>query len=214
VTPPEQLKQRVLATARKAPSPIRADLRGTTFAWVAFATLGLLLALVVAGGPHHAVERPGAAGLWMVLGVAALALLVTWWALPPPRSMLPPSDGRLLVVALGVPVLVGAWLIAWHTTYDDPFTRPGFRCLALTLAAAPGPFVALLAVGPRFAPSRPWLAGAAVGAVSGAWSAIVVELWCPLTHPTHVAVGHVLPLVALVLVGAALGGPLYRPRRV
>jgi hypothetical protein len=213
MTPPEELKQRVLAAARKNPSPTRAEVRGTTLAGVAVAALGLVLALVVAGGPYHAVDRPGTVGLWVVLGVVSLAVVATWWALPPPRSMLPPPDGRLLAIALGVPVLVGAWLIAWHATYDDPFTRTGFRCFALTLAAAPGPFLALLAAGPRFAPSRPWLAGAAVGAVSGAWSAIVVELWCPLALPAHVAVGHVLPLVALVLVGAALGGPLFRPRR-
>jgi len=109
-------------------------------------------------------------------------------------------------------------LIAWHSAYDDPFFRSGLRCFALTLAAVPGPFLALLAAGPRFAPSQPRLAGAAVGAtvgaVSGVWAAIVVELWCPLALPAHVIVGHVLPLVALSAAGALFGPRLLGLRRV
>ena len=49
------------------------------------------------------------------------------------------------------------------------------------------------------------LTGAATGASSGAWSAILVDLWCPLTNVPHALVSHVLPIVALTGLGAILG---------
>jgi hypothetical protein len=42
----------------------------------------------------------------------------------------------------------------------------------------------------------------------------MVELWCPLATEEHVLLGHVLPLVALALAGAAAGRWLLRLRRV
>jgi hypothetical protein len=211
---PTSLKSRVLSAAHRRPSPTRAELRLPASARAALAALAMLAALFAWGGPDHALGRPGSVGAPVVLGVVALATAVTWCALPARRSMLPPPDSRLLAVALGVPLLVGAWLIAWHSAYDDPFSRTGLRCFALTLAAAPGPFLALLAAGPRLAPSQPRLAGAAVGAVSGAWAAVVVELWCPLALPAHVMSGHVLPLVVLAAAGAVFGPRLLGLRRV
>ena len=214
MTLPGSLKYRVLDAAREHPSPIRAGRLLTGAAGAALAALAMLVVLFLWGGPHHAAGRPAVVGAWVVVGLAALAATVTWLALPSRRSMLPPPASRLLAVAVGVPLVVAAWLLAWHAAYDDPFTRTGLRCFALTLAAAPWPFAALLLSGPRLAPTRPWLVGGALGAVAGAWAAIVVELWCPLAGPGHVAVGHVLPLVALVAGGSLLGGRLLRLRRV
>jgi hypothetical protein len=34
----------------------------------------------------------------------------------------------------------------------------------------------------------------------------MVELWCPVATPSHVAIGHVLPIVALMALGAMFGG--------
>jgi hypothetical protein len=152
-------------------------------------------------------------GAWIVVGLAALALTVTSLVRPPRRSMLPPPTVRLLAVAIGVPVVVGAWLLGWHAAYADPFTRFGLRCFALTVALAPWPFAALAAVAPRTFPDRPWILGAALGAAAGAWAAVVVELWCPLADPRHVAIGHVAPLVALVALGALVGPRLLRGPR-
>jgi hypothetical protein len=42
----------------------------------------------------------------------------------------------------------------------------------------------------------------------------MVELWCPLADPGHVATGHVLPLVLLAAVAAGIGGRLFAARRV
>jgi hypothetical protein len=162
------------------------------------------------GGPSHASGRPPAVAAWILVGLAALAVAVTTLVLPPARSMLPPPTVRLVAVAIGVPVVVGAWLLGWHAAYADPFTRFGLRCFALTVALAPWPFVALAAAAPRMLPDRPWTLGGALGAAAGAWAAVVVELWCPLADPRHVAIGHVAPLLALVLAGALLGPRLLR----
>ena len=57
-------------------------------------------------------------------------------------------------------------------------------------------------------PLSPRLAGAAMGAVAGAWGAVVHFPFCECTSPLHMALGHVLPVVLLAALGAAMGGPL------
>jgi hypothetical protein len=174
----------------------------------------MVAALMVWGGPLAAAGRPAAYGAWVVAGTVALALAATWLSLPSRSSMLSPARGQLLAVAIGVPVLMGAWLLLWHTTYTDPFVRIGFRCFGLTAATAPWPFIALAYASRRLDPRHPALAGAALGATAGAWAAVMVELWCPLAVPDHVLVGHVLPLVLLSIAGSVYGARKFGLRRV
>jgi len=203
------LKQRVLAAARREPSPPRRPRRRGLAAGGAALAMAAVYALW--GDPAHAAGRPLGVGAWIVLGLAALAVTVTRLVLPR-RSMLPPPTVRLLAVALGVPAVVAAWLLAWHAAYPDPFTQFGVRCFVLTLALTPWPFVALATAAPHAFPDRPWILGAALGSGAGAWAAVVVEVWCPLADPRHVAVGHVAPLVVLALLGALVGPWLLRRR--
>jgi hypothetical protein len=205
-------KARALDAAAQLASPTRAETRRQRARVLPLAVLAMTAVLFIWGGPNHAWERPEAVSAWIIAGFAALAITVTLLTLPR-RSMLPPPASRLLTVAIGVPVVVAAWLIGWHTAYDDPFTRFGFRCFALTVAAAPWPFAALLAFMPRFDPVSPRLTGAALGGAAGAWAALLVELWCPLADPGHVLIGHALPLVFLAGLGALVGGRLLAVRR-
>lgn len=64
-------------------------------------------------------------------------------------------------------------------------------------------------------PVHPGVTGAALGAASGAWAGVVVDLWCPVSHPAHIAVGHIFPIVLLSLFGLALGRRIIamRPKR-
>ena len=170
------------------------------------------------GGASHAAGRPAAAGAWVLGGICALAVAATLSVLPARRSMLGRPRGLLLAVAFGVPLVVGVWLLLWHTSYADPLTRVGYSCLALTSATAPWPFALLVYLSRRFEPRHPASMGAALGSAAGAWAALMVELWCPLADPAHVAVGHVLPLVLLTLLAAGLGSRLFalpkvEPRR-
>jgi hypothetical protein len=210
---PEDLKPRLLALVSAEPAPQRSDRRLPAAGLAALAMVAMAAVLMISGGPAHAAGRPAAVSSWVVGGMLALAVAASWSVLPAGRSMLGRPRGRLLAVALGVPLFVGLWLLLWHTSYVDPFERVGFRCLALTSASAPWPFALLVYLSRRFEPRHPTLMGAALGSAAGAWAAMMVELWCPLADPGHVATGHVLPLVLLTLVAAGFGRQLFAVRR-
>lgn len=208
------LKLRVLGAARNQPFAVRPDPVRTALlnaALVALAVAGMSLPLFIAGGPAHASGRPAQIGAWIVAGTALLAIAATAVALPPARSMLSRPRGYLLAVMIGVPLLVGLWIAFWHPSYADPFVRTGLRCFALTALTAPWPFAALVSLRRRPDFVQPMFTGGALGAAAGAWSAAMVELWCPLADAGHVAVGHVAPLVLLVLGGALAGRRLFAP---
>jgi Negative regulator of sigma F len=219
--PPDSLKLRVLEAVRQHPVPPRRDERLATAGLVALAavTMAAILQWVPplvgeVGGLAHAAGRPAGAGAWILAGTVAVALAATWLVLPLRRSMLSPPRGVLLGVAIAVPLLVGAWLVLWHARYDDPIVRAGWRCFALTALTAPWPFAALAHASRRVEPRHPGTTGAALGAVAGAWAAVMVELWCPIAVHEHVIVGHVLPLATLAVAGAAVGVRLFGLRRV
>lgn len=219
--PPDSLKLRVLEAARARPVPRRTDRFPSTVALAVLAAAAMLAVLQwgprlfgATGGIAHAAERPATSGAWILAGTVAVALASSWLVLPFRRSMLSPARGLLLGVAIAVPLLIGAWLVLWHATYVDPFTRSGLRCFELTVLTAPWPFAALAYASRRMEPRHPGTAGAALGAAAGAWAAVMVELWCPLSAQQHVLLGHVLPLVALTVAGAAIGLRMFRLRRV
>jgi hypothetical protein len=211
---PGRLKPGVLALVSAQPAPPRSSHRLAVPGLAVLALLAMGTILVIAGGPAHAAGRPGPVSSWVVGGMLALAAGATWSVLPSSRSMLGPPQGWLLAIIIGVPVLVGLWLLLWHTSYADPYQRLGFRCFALTSATAPWPFALLASLSRRLEPRHPRLLGAALGAAAGAWAAVMVELWCPLADPGHVAAGHVAPVVVLILVAAGIGGRLFAVHRV
>jgi hypothetical protein len=210
---PQGVRSRVLSLVAAQPVPQRSDRRPVSAGLVALAVLAMGSILMLSGGPANAAGRPAAVSSWVVGGMLALAAGVTWVVLPPGRSMLGRPRGPLLAVAIGVPLFVGLWLLLWHTSYLDPYQRVGFRCLALTAATAPWPFALLTHLSHRFEPRHPRLLGAALGSAAGAWAAVMVELWCPLADPAHVALGHVAPVVLLILASALAGGRLFGVRR-
>jgi len=210
------LKEQVLEAARWLPVPARRAQRKpwVDAAMIAAAAAVLTAALWFSGGTPHAASRPPEVALWIVGGTALLAAAVTALALPRARSMLPRSRGELVAAMIGAPVLIGLWIVFGHRAYTDPFVRTGLRCFALTALTAPWPFAALVRLRWRPDPVHPALTGGALGAAAGAWSAVMVELWCPIASAEHVAKGHVAPFVLLVAAGALAGRFLFRlPRR-
>ena len=207
------LKRRVLAAARSHPAPVRNDRRPLAALFALLAAAAMLAMYFVWGGPANAAGRPAPVVAWLAVGTVAVAVAASWFALPAPGSMLPRGGRVLVAVALGVPILIGAWIVLWHSVYTDPFQRFGWRCFGLTAATAPWPFAVLVWLSRRFDPVSPQLTGAALGAAAGAWAAVVVELWCPLSVSDHVLVGHVSPLLLLVGLGGALGQRLFQLHR-
>lgn len=214
--PSESLKLRVLASARLHAVPPRPARSPSVAGLLAVAVLGMSAVLLWGprlfgdlGGLAHLRGRPSEVSARMLAGTLALAVAGTWLVLPSRRSMLAPPRGLLLAVAAGGPLLIGAWLALWHSTYVDPFVRTGLRCFALTMMTAPWAAVVLVRASRRVEPRHPRTAGAAIGSAAGAWAALMVELWCPLAAHEHVLVGHVLPLAILSLAGAALGARLF-----
>src|SRR3954467_7916323 len=189
------LKENVLAAARALPVTRRPQPRHwQDAATLALAAAAMMAVLWISGGMAHAAGRPLDVTLRVVGGAALIALVATALALPRARSMLPRSRGEIITVIAGVPVVLGLWIGFWHDAYADPFVRTGVRCFALTALTAPWPFLALVRLRRRPDPVHPALTGAGLGACAGAWSAVMVELWCPIASPDHVALGHLAPL--------------------
>jgi hypothetical protein len=81
--------------------------------------------------------------------------------------------------------------------------RPGFRCLGLSLALGAAPLLAYLSIWRHRVVPRPGLQGGALGVAAGALAWTLIDIWCPVAHPAHLAFGHLLPLAILATIGAA-----------
>jgi Negative regulator of sigma F len=55
------------------------------------------------------------------------------------------------------------------------------------------------------------LRGAAIGAAAGAWAGLAVFVFCPSGDPQHLIAGHVLPVIALTVIGMIVTPRLLRP---
>ena len=78
------------------------------------------------------------------------------------------------------------------------------------LVSASGIVVVVVTVRALAAPTRPALAGAAAGLLSGALGAVAYALHCPESGLAFVAVWYVLGLAMVGAVGALLGSRLFR----
>jgi hypothetical protein len=84
-------------------------------------------------------------------------------------------------------------------------SRPGYRCFAMSVATGGILLFALLLAWRRVDPMSPVATGAAFGAGAGLGSALLIDLWCPVSYLPHLLVGHVLPIAFLAAAGAAVG---------
>ena len=90
--------------------------------------------------------------------------------------------------------------------------RPGLRCLLLGSLLSVGPLLGLLWTLRGSVPANPRENAAAFGAsvAAGAW--VLVDSWCPVAYVPHVLLGHVLPVIACVIVAVVLGSRWLPPR--
>ncbi|HEY8075667.1 MAG TPA: NrsF family protein [Labilithrix sp.] len=213
LTPPDALRARVLAAAAAKPSPTRVTGKRVAVGLVVASIALALIVFEIAGGFGHTEGRPLTLTVAIAGGWAVVSAALTWLAIGRGGSTLPRRPVVLASAALAAPIAAFVWLHLFNGAYDEPFQRVGYRCLAYTLIIAALPLAGFFVLRRGIEPRRPAALGAAVGAVCGAWSGVVVDLWCPLTNTPHVLVGHVVPLALLGFVGAVLGLRLLGVRR-
>ena len=162
---------------------------------------------VYLGGPGAALPAGYTALLgaaWLLVGVVA-----TWEGVARGRSMLGrPAMVRVLVAVLTPVALLATSLavaLTWPQTSPAATMQAHAICVVFTLLFALGPLVAFAIVRRRSDPVAPRLTGAAIGAASGAWGALGIEMHCGHASAVHVLVGHVAPVVLLTLVGVLVG---------
>jgi hypothetical protein len=218
VTP--DLRSRVLAAAMASPAAPRAEgMRRRAVALAAGFAVPVAISLAL-GCPREG-GRPAAyvatlAAAWLGVGLAA-----TWAGVSRGRSMLGRSAAwRVLVAALTPAALFATAFVAalaWPRTRDDDAGALAHMvCVAVAMVCALGPLTAFAVVRRASDPVAPRLTGAAIGAASGAWGALVIELYCAHTSVGHIVLGHVLPVALLTLLGALVGDRVVavRPQRV
>jgi hypothetical protein len=202
------LKEQILAAARAEPAaPVRRQVVVQTLALSALAAAIPLLAFFAVGGPRMG-ERPLKLVLATALGAFAIAGLTLAIALGRGPRMLGRARGLLVTVA----VLAPLGFLAWKMGLSSGFglteawpTRPGYRCMVLTLTFALAPLATLLFLRRGSDPSHPRSLGLVLGVGAGSSAAALVDLWCPVGHTQHLMIGHILPIVVLGLAGIWLG---------
>jgi hypothetical protein len=200
-----RMRARLLGAVSATPAPTRSDGRRRATV-LAVASLAVALAIFEgAGGLEHSASRPRNLTFEIAGGWALITALLSGAILWRSKSTLGRPPIVLSLGAFIVPVAVVVWMHLFQGTYPEPVFKAGWRCLGYTLAMSALPMASFLFLRRGIEPRGPWALGAAIGASCGASAGVLVDLWCPLTDPRHVLVGHVLPIVILVVLGTLLG---------
>jgi Negative regulator of sigma F len=196
---------RIKAAIRRQPSPTR---RQVSARQAALLLLGSLLALAcfIAVGGVRTGPRTWSLVLATVVGDAGISAAAVSMAMGRGGQMLGRSAFELLVTAIVGPLAFISWkLLCSRWFHVAPWPAAGFRCLALTLLLACFPLVAVFVARRGLDPLHPGSLGAALGVASGLCAGVLVDLWCPSGAPTHLLLGHLLPIALLALAGAWIG---------
>jgi hypothetical protein len=206
---PSDPKARLMAAIQREPSQTRKAAQA--WAWLVLPAGAIISAALYFAfdGIEHGKGRAQWFYVTCAVSWTAVAIVSLWGALGRARASSWRSRSALLAFALGTPAVLFATMFIFAVADPDVATihpeKIGYRCLGLTLAAAAFPLVALLYAKRESDPVHPSFTGAALGSACGAAAGIMVELWCPIAAPRHVAFGHILPIVVLAALGALLG---------
>jgi hypothetical protein len=209
------LKQRVLARLGDVPAPTRAQTTRAR-AWLFGCGIAGALAIFFLEGGVRLTSRPPSLAALTSLGTAMIAGTGIWLLFTRGRSVLGRPIAGLALTAIAASIAFVAWRYGVSALLGDTGRwpgRPGVRCLALSVATGALPLLAALLSWRRTVPVSPLATGAAFGAGAGLGSALLVDLWCPVSYVPHLLFGHLLPIVVLALLGAVLGSRLLRITR-
>jgi hypothetical protein len=202
------LKARVLASTAELPAPTRTRTLLTRLWLLAGGVIGAVAVFLMYGGMRPT-GRPPLLMLLTTLGTSVIAGVGMYVLYShPARSMLRRRTGTLVVAAALAVVAFVVWRYSVSLAYDSVQrwpTRPGLKCLGLGLLTGALPLFAALIAWRRTDPLSPAATGAAFGAGAGLGSAVLSDLWCPVSYPLHLLLGHVMPVILLAFIGGAVG---------
>lgn len=153
--------------------------------------------------------------IWLLIAVAA-----SWGGVARGHSLIGRSARIKWAVACAPVALMLTWIGVAYFCLESTDVAPGFsehaKCAVMGLAFALGPSIAFVGSRRSKDPLTPGLSGAAMGAVAGTWGAVVGFPFCDCTSVLHIGLGHVVPVVVLVAMGALAGQRFLgvRPTRV
>jgi hypothetical protein len=203
-----QLRAQVIERSAREPSPTRAQLASHARVVLGMVLTVPLLSFVALGGIRLG-PRPKELVLQTALGSAVLALLFWIVGVARGRSMLGRPRSWLLTQVLLTPLSLFGWRVLSSARYPQTMVewadRPGFRCFMLSAFLACAPLLGLIWLRRSSDPVHPRLTAAAVGAAVGAGTWVLVDLWCPVGYVPHLLLGHLLPLLLLILLSALIG---------
>jgi len=203
-------RDRILASVGAIATPTRRELLRRQAWMVAVGIIGALTLFFLEGG-LRATGRPPSLVAWTSLGTSLFCGVGMWFLFTRTRA-----GHRRGWVALALATLAPAaafvlWRYGLGHLYDlaSPWpTRPGYRCFALSVATGGMLLFATLMAWRGVDPMTPRATGAAFGAGAGLGSALLIDMWCPVSYLPHLLIGHVLPLAVLAWAGAVVGGKL------
>jgi hypothetical protein len=213
-----KLRARVIEQTRREPALTRSQLLLRQSVVMGMAVLSSLLLFGWLGGVRSG-PRPLALVLQTAFGSAALALGSAIIAFGRGRSMLGRPRSWLLALIVLTPIALFSCRVLLSVRFPlmmaEWHGRPGLRCFAMSGALALAPLFGVLWLRRGTDPVHPRSTAAALAATVGAGSWVLVDLWCPVGFVPHLLLGHVLPLLLLIALGATLGARLvsFKPRR-
>jgi hypothetical protein len=204
----DPIRARLLSELTQQPSPTRKEQRLRNALLLLSAVVVPLAVWWNAGGVRIQ-SRP----IWYVVGTTigwvVVAAWAVWGSLAPGPSMLGYGRRWMRWIVLLTPAVLFLWMLAWDFVDTDRLEpwpgRWGKKCLNLTMLLGAWPVVALVWMRRGSEPLHPGARGAAIGAAVGCSSGVLVDLWCPITDPSHMLLGHILPLMILSAAGMLLG---------
>ena len=176
--------------------------------------VGAFTVLAVYGGVSEGALR---SGLYGALGWAVVLALVLLFGLARPPGRRPAAALRVVVAVL-VPVAFFAYLgltesgrLPFATFSQGATAQHALGCgmICLVVGAIVTGVVLLLWRGTD--PMTPGVSGALVGLVGGVGSALALGVACPSHEGWHLGFSHGLVVVALVILGGAVGRRLLAP---
>jgi hypothetical protein len=224
IDPPDALSQRVRAAVQaQRTMTLRPHLRNALALMIA---TSLTLAVVAAAsqivygdqalGLQAGIRSPS---LLAAVAIALLALLLasTCAALWRGRSGFGASTATLTATALTTAPLYA--LLALSVPVHQDLTAVGSviisawgaRCLVIALLVGVVVLGCFAAAMRAAAPVGTRLRSMVLGSAAGAWAGLAVFVFCPSAGVLHLSIGHVLPVVALSILGAVALPALLRP---